>query len=100
MYLHKFTDHYLISNEVSQILIPFEHLLVSIKASLKTGLPVIILYHDHEYDLAKLKSKHFIHNDKLSFINTSLKNRFETHCKISNLSEMLHYMLELNTRLS
>lgn len=100
MYLHKFDDHYLISKTKSQTLIPYSHLLISIKASLKTGLPVIIQYSDCSYDLKRLTSKHFHHCDEFSFVNTSQKNRFQTQRNISNPTEMVEYMLELSTQLS
>ncbi|MFG1500481.1 hypothetical protein ABMA70_09780 [Halobacteriovorax sp. XZX-3] len=96
MYIHLHQDYAVISNEESSIEIPFSQILKTIKATLKSGLVVVVKFQDCNFKLSNLRSKHYVANNDFAFINTSLKNRFPIDYKIKSPSEMLQYMLDLN----
>lgn len=100
MFLHFKEDHILISKQIAELEVPYTHILMSIKSSLKFGLPVVILFDDIDYKLGHLRKKHFYFDGDVAFVNTSLKNRFPIDHKIECHSEMLDYMLDLSSRLS
>ena len=99
MYIHFQNDIAIISNDISDTEVAIAHILKTIKATLKFGLPVLLKFKDGNIDISKLRSKHFIANSEYAFINISLKNRFPIERVIQSPTEMVDYMLDLNDQL-
>lgn len=99
MYIHFQNDIAIISNDISDTEVAIAHILKTIKATLKFGLPVLLKFKDGNIDISKLRSKHFIANSEYAFINISLKNRFPIERVIQSPIEMVDYMLDLNDQL-
>ncbi|MFG1494028.1 hypothetical protein ABMA75_10730 [Halobacteriovorax sp. ZH4_bin.1] len=99
MYIHFQNDIAIISNDISDTEVAIAHILKTIKATLKFGLPVLLKFKDGNIDISKLRSKHFIANSEYAFINISLKNRFPIERVIQSPTEMVDYMLDLNDQI-
>ncbi|MFG1482276.1 hypothetical protein ABMA79_13920 [Halobacteriovorax sp. HFRX-2_2] len=100
MYIQFKNELAIISNDLSDTEVAIAHILKSIKATLKFGLPVLLKFKDGDIDISKLRSKHFIANSEFAFINISLKNRFPVEREFQSPTEMVEYMLDLNDWLS